>query len=54
MPVLYHILYLDLGWPLTDACVRVPGYDVPILPASGVFQAAIYWALADERAEAVP
>jgi len=49
-----NIVYLDLGWPLTDACVRVPGYDVPILPASGVLQAAIYWALASERARAVP
>jgi len=48
------ILYVDPGWPLTDACVRVPGYDVPILPASGVLQAALYWALAAGRAEAVP
>ncbi|HOY57586.1 MAG TPA: hypothetical protein PK640_05530 [Verrucomicrobiota bacterium] len=49
-----NIVYLNLGWPLTDACVRVPGYDVPIMPASGVLQAAIYWALASERARAVP
>lgn len=49
-----NIMYLDLGWPLTDACVRVPGYDVPILPASGVLQAAFYWALASERATAAP
>jgi hypothetical protein len=47
-----NILYLDPGWPLTDGCVRVPGYDVPILPASGVLQAAIYWAIASERAKA--
>ena len=39
---------------VSDACVRVPGYDVPILPASGVIQAAIYWALASERVNAVP
>jgi hypothetical protein len=27
----------------------VPGYDIPILPASGVIQAAIYWTIASER-----
>jgi hypothetical protein len=44
-----NILYLDPAWPLADGCVQVPGYDVPILPASGVIQAAIYWTLAAER-----
>lgn len=38
-----NILYIAPAWPLSDACVTVPGYDVPILPASGVVQAAIYW-----------
>jgi hypothetical protein len=49
-----NILYLDPGWPLTDGCVRVPGYDVPILPASGVIQAAIYWTIAAERGKVTP
>jgi hypothetical protein len=40
-----NILYIDPGWPLPDGCVRVPGYDIPILPASGVVQAAIYWTI---------
>jgi hypothetical protein len=44
-----NILYLDPGWPSADGCVEVPGYDVPILPASGVIHAAIYWTLASER-----
>jgi len=44
-----NILYVAPGWPLTDACVNVPGYDIPILPASGVVQAAIFWAIASER-----
>ena len=44
-----NILYLDPGWPLADGCVAIPGYDIPILPASGVIQAAIYWAIASER-----
>lgn len=46
-----NILYLDPKWPLTDGCVEVPGYDVPILPASGVMQAALLWTLAAERGE---
>lgn len=41
-----NIIYVAPGWPLTDACVNVPGYDIPILPASGVIQAAIYWTIA--------
>jgi hypothetical protein len=40
-----NILYIAPTWPLTDACVNVPGYDIPILPASGVVQAAIYWTI---------
>ena len=44
-----NILYLDPAWPLTDGCVTIAGYDVPILPASGVVQAAIYWTIVSER-----
>ena len=40
-----NIIYIDPAWPLADACVNVPGYDIPILPASGVIDAAIYWSL---------
>jgi uncharacterized phosphosugar-binding protein len=40
-----RIIYIDPHWPLTDACVSVPGYDVSILPASGVMDAAIYWTM---------
>ena len=32
-------------WPFGDAVTRVPGYDVEILPSSGIVQAAIYWAV---------
>jgi hypothetical protein len=46
-----NILYIDPAWPLADGCVTVPGYDVPILPASGVVQAAVYWTIASERAK---
>lgn len=43
-----NILYIAPAWPLADACVSVPGYDIPILPASGVVQAAIYWTIASK------
>lgn len=36
------------GWHYTDSLVDVPGYDVRILPASGIMQAAIYWAVLGE------
>ncbi len=38
------------GWPYRDALVQVPGYDIPILPASGIMQTAIYWAVVAEIA----
>jgi len=44
-PAVTNIIHIDPAWPLADACVNVPGYDIPILPASGVIDAAIYWSL---------
>ncbi len=41
-------VYLNPYWPISDGCVRVPGYDVPVLPASGVMNAAVYWSLMAE------
>lgn len=32
-------------WPYGDGLVAVPHYDIDILPASGIVQAAIYWAV---------
>lgn len=49
-----NILYLDPAWPLADGCVTVTGYDVPILPASGVVQAAVYWTIVSERTRLNP
>lgn len=40
-------VYLDPHWPTTDAVVDLPGYDVPVLPASGVLDAAVYWQLVE-------
>ena len=49
-----NILYLDPAWLLADGCITVTGYDISILPASGVVQAAIYWTIASERARLKP
>ena len=46
-----QILYIDPAWPLADGCVTLPGYDIPILPASGIVQAAIFWSIASERSK---
>jgi hypothetical protein len=38
-------LIIRPGWPYGDALVPVPNYDIAILPASGIVQTAIYWAV---------
>ena len=43
-------LNLSGCWPFGDALVDVPGYDISILPPSGVVQAAAYWMLVAETA----
>lgn len=43
-----HHVYIDPFWPIEDAAVNLPGYDVPILPASGVLQCAIYWQIIED------
>lgn len=40
-------------WPFGDALVRVPGYDVEILPSSGIVQTAIYWAAVGSISQAL-
>ena len=35
-------LRVDYGAPFGDGCVRIPGYPIPILPASGAMQVAAY------------
>lgn len=41
---------IDPQWAFGDATVDVPGYDIAILPPSGVIQTAVYWMLAAETA----
>lgn len=41
-------LYANPHWPIEDGCVEVPGYDVPILPASSIIQSTIYWSIVAE------
>ncbi|CAN5492459.1 hypothetical protein BH09VER1_BH09VER1_51950 [soil metagenome] len=38
-------IYLDPCWDIHDACVSCPGYDIPILPLSGVITCALFWHL---------
>jgi hypothetical protein len=37
------VVWIDPMWNWSDACVPLGGYDVPVLPASGVVNGAIAW-----------
>jgi hypothetical protein len=47
-----NLLRFNPQWPLADACVEIPGYDVPALPESGVINAGIYWSILAQAASA--
>jgi uncharacterized phosphosugar-binding protein len=46
-------IVVDCGWERGDACVVVPGYDIPVIPPSGVVQTAALWMLVAEAASQV-
>lgn len=46
-------IHVDPYWTYGDACVEVPGYDVKILPPSGVMQTAALWMIVGEVANAM-
>ena len=37
--------WIAAPWPMTDGCVEIPGYDIPILAVSGVMHPVIYYAV---------
>jgi hypothetical protein len=37
------VLWIDPMWPWADAVVELPGYDIPMLPPSGIVNGAIAW-----------
>lgn len=45
-------VWLDPQWVIGDALVEVPGYDVRILPPSGVLNATVFYAVMAETQEA--
>lgn len=46
-----HHIYIDPCWEIQDSVVEVPGYDVRILPISGIIQSAIFWELIEKSAK---
>jgi len=44
-------LFINPFWKFGDAIVEIPGYDVKVLPPSGVIQSMIYWLLVGETAQ---
>ncbi len=41
-------IFIDQQWRLGDAAVVCPGYDVPILPTSGVMAEAVLWSVVSD------
>lgn len=41
-------LFIDQQWGYGDAVVECPGYDVPILPTSGVMAEAVLWSVVSD------
>jgi len=37
------VIWIDPMWNWSDACVPLEGYDIPLLPASGIVNGAIAW-----------
>ncbi len=37
------VIWIDPMWNWPDACVPLEGYDVPLLPASGIINGAVAW-----------
>ena len=40
-----HLYWIAVPWPMGDGCVHIPGYDIAILPVTGVMNAVIYYAV---------
>ncbi len=40
-------IYLNPYWAVDDALLKLKGYDVKVLPISGIMQSAIYWQLVE-------
>jgi len=39
-------LWIDPLWPWNEAVVKIPGYDIPAIPASGILNAALFMEMA--------
>ena len=37
--------WIAAPWPITDGCVEIPGYDIPVLAVTGVMHSVIYYAV---------
>jgi uncharacterized phosphosugar-binding protein len=44
-------LFVDPHWPLTDACLELPGYDVKACPLSAILGLSAYYAICAEAAK---
>ncbi|GMW00700.1 MAG: hypothetical protein AMXMBFR84_18370 [Candidatus Hydrogenedentota bacterium] len=48
-----NVIWIDPMWMWADGCVRIDGYDVPMLPLSGVINGAIAWEIYRSTSESL-
>jgi hypothetical protein len=40
--------WIPAPWPIGDGSVEIPGYDIPVLPVSGIMNGVIFYMLRSE------
>ena len=40
-----RFLWLETPWPMEDGAIDIPGYDIKVLPVTGVMNVALYYAV---------
>jgi hypothetical protein len=53
IPLAEGRVVIDPYWSFGDAAVAIPGYEIRILPPSGVIQTACLWMVVGEMAQAL-
>jgi hypothetical protein len=48
-----RFLWIEMPWPLEDGAIDIPGYDIKVLPVSGVMNVALYYAVRLELESAI-
>lgn len=49
-----NVIWIDPMWPWDDAVVHLKGYDIPMLPPSGIVNTAIAWEIYQRATDVLP